>query len=128
MARQLSNVIQFGFTGQNNLNAFNLLRAADRDHLSGIAARRCASSTSSSRRPSDRKPRAHSRFLQCRPTRQFGSWWTGLVLPLAYAAPGGDLEPPDGPTLPASSATSSRSSRDKDGIYLRCVAEEQPTR
>jgi hypothetical protein len=27
---QLSNVIQFGFTGQNNLNAFNLLRAGDR--------------------------------------------------------------------------------------------------
>jgi len=27
---QLCNVIQFGFTGQNNLNAFNLLRAGDR--------------------------------------------------------------------------------------------------
>ena len=29
--KQISNVIQFGFTGQNNLNALNLLRASDRD-------------------------------------------------------------------------------------------------
>jgi hypothetical protein len=119
---QLSNVIQFGFTGQNNLNAFNLLRAGDRV---GDAERR-------------RKAlRVMTFFVEIAgrsnlglipgfynaDTRSFGSWWTGLILPLAYAEPGADLEKLMGPLYQLLRDVI-ESLRDREGAYLRCVAEE----
>jgi hypothetical protein len=84
--KQLSNVIQFGFTGQNNLNAFNLLRGANRD--SDIERRRKALAvmgffvTIASRNTRGLIPGFYNADV-----REFGSWWTGLVLPLAMPSP-----------------------------------------
>lgn len=119
---QLSNVIQFGFTGQNNLNAFNLLRAGDR--LGDAERRRKAL-------------RVMTFFVEIAgrsnlglipgfynaDTRSFGSWWTGLILPLAYAKPGADLEKLMGPLYQLLRDVI-EALRDRDGAYLRCVSEE----
>ena len=56
-------------------------------------------------------------------TRSFGSWWTGLILPLAYAKPGADLEKLMGPLYQLLRDVI-ESLRDREGAYLRCVAEE----
>ena len=120
--KQISNVIQFGFTGQNNLNAFNLLRDAD------------------ARGDPERRRKALRVFdffvataagnrLGLIPgfynadTRRFGSWWTGLILPLAYAEPGSDLEALMGP-LYGHLRGVVEALAGSEGIYLRCVAEE----
>jgi len=82
--RQLNNVIQFGFTGQNNLNAFNLMRAADREgdgHRRAKALRVFDFFV----RTAERSPFGLIPGYYNADTRQFGSWWTGLILPLAYA-------------------------------------------
>jgi len=56
-------------------------------------------------------------------TRSFGSWWTGLILPFAYAKPGADLEKLMGPLYQLLRDVI-ESLRDREGAYLRCVAEE----
>jgi hypothetical protein len=120
--KQLSNVIQFGFTGQNNLNAFNLLRGANRD--SDIERRRKALAvmgffvTIASRNTRGLIPGSYNADV-----REFGSWWTGLVLPLAYAKPGGDLEALMGP-LYRHLHDVIEALADRQGIYLRCAVEE----
>src|SRR6185503_9667734 len=55
--------------------------------------------------------------------RQFGSWWTGLILPLAYAKPGADLEKLMGPLYQLLRDVI-EALRGREGVYLRCVAEE----
>jgi hypothetical protein len=120
--RQLSNVIQFGFTGQNNLNAFNLLRAADRD-ANPEHRRKALRVLDFFVETAERSGLGLIPGFYNADTRQFGSWWTGLVLPLAYAAPGGDLERLMGPLYQLLRDVI-EALRDKDGIYLRCVAEE----
>ena len=94
--KQISDVIQFGFTGQNNLNAFNLLRDGD--------ARGDADRRRKALRVFDFfvTVAARNRFglipgYYNADTRKFGSWWTGLILPLAYSEPGADLEALMGP-------------------------------
>ena len=120
--KQLSNVIQFGFTGQNNLHALNLLRAADRD--GDPERRRKAMSvltffaTVASRSKLGLIPGYYNAD-----TRKFGNWWTGLILPLAYAEPGGDLEGLMGP-LYRHLREVIEALAGRDGIYLRCVVEE----
>jgi hypothetical protein len=120
--KQISNVIQFGFTGQNNLNAFNLLRLAD------------ANGNAEWRRKALRvfdffaATACRNRFglipgFYNADTRRFGSWWTGLILPLAYAKPGGNLETLMGPLYGHLHGVI-ESLAGREGIYLRCVAEE----
>lgn len=104
--RQLSNVIQFGFTGQNNLNAFNLLRAADREG-NGDRRAKALRVFDFFVRTAERSPFGLIPGYYNADTREFGSWWTGLILPLAYADPGADLEKLMARST-SSSATSSR--------------------
>ena len=120
--KQISDVIQFGFTGQNNLNAFNLLRDGD---ARGDADRRRKALrvfdffvTVASRNRFGLIPGYYNAD-----TRKFGFWWTGLILPLAYAEPGADLEALMGPLYrhlrEVITALAGR-----QGVYLRCVVEE----
>jgi hypothetical protein len=51
------------------------------------------------------------------------SWWTGLLLPLAYAEPGQDLERLMGPVYGHRKSIIDALSQ-SHGIYLRCVLEE----
>jgi hypothetical protein len=120
--KQISNVIQFGFTGQNNLNAFNLLRLADAN--GNPEWRRKALKVFDFFVATARRNRFGliPGFYNA-DTRQFGSWWTGLILPLAYAKPGGDLETLMGP-LYRHLREVIEALAGKEGIYLRCVAEE----
>lgn len=121
--RQLGNVIQYGFTGQNLLNAVCLLRA-DADGAEAVENRRRA------RKVIDfyvadaaRNPYGLVHALYNVDLHRRGSWWTGLLLPLAYAEPGADLEHLMGPLSehlrPVITAL-----RDLEGTYLRCLAEE----
>jgi hypothetical protein len=81
---QLSNIIQFGFTGQNIMNAYNTLRygyrMGDGEYIR--KARRIVDFFSS---------KAHIREtgmfynLYSMENGTFSFWWTGLILPLAYA-------------------------------------------
>jgi hypothetical protein len=120
--KQISNVIQFGFTGQNNLNAYNLLRNGD---VVGDAERRRKAlrvldffTAIAGQNPHGLIPGYYNAD-----TKKFGSWWTGLILPLAYAEPGADLEALMGP-LYGHLREVIDALAGRDGIYLRCVVEE----
>ncbi len=120
--KQISNVIQFGFTGQNNLNAFNLLRFGDR--IGNAELRRKGMAVLSFF--ANAASRSNFGFIPGfynADTRKFGSWWTGLILPLAYAEPGGDLEALMGP-LYGHLREVIEALADREGVYLRCVVEE----
>jgi hypothetical protein len=120
--KQISNVIQFGFTGQNNLNAFNLLRGADQDRNAERRRQALAVMTFFVATASRSKLGLIPGFYNA-DTRKFGSWWTGLILPLAYAEPGGNLEALMGP-LYHHLRDVIEALADRDGIYLRCAVEE----
>ena len=51
------------------------------------------------------------------------SWWTGLLLPLAYASSGDNLEALMGPLYSHREAIIN-ALKGKEGVYLRCVLEE----
>ena len=119
---QLSNVIQFGFTGQNNLNAFNLLRAGDRAG-DGERRRKALRVMTFFVEIAGRSNLGLIPGFYNADTRSFGSWWTGLILPLAYAKPGADLEGLMGPLYQLLRDVIELL-RDREGAYLRCVAEE----
>ncbi|MBV9287632.1 MAG: hypothetical protein JO288_07380, partial [Hyphomicrobiales bacterium] len=120
--KQISNVIQFGFTGQNNLNAFNLMRAADRDG-DGERRRRAAKVFEFFVATASQSSLGLIPGFYNADTRRFGSWWTGLILPLAYAEPGADLEGLMGP-LYRHLRDVIEALKDKEGGYLRCAVEE----
>ena len=117
---QLGDVIQYGFTGQNLLNAFNLLRAKDRPNAS---AERKKALRVIDFYVSKADARGFVPGLYILGERRYASWWTGLLLPLAYAAPGEDLERLMGPLLEHLRPVVD-SLRGRDGVYLRCLAEE----
>ena len=120
--KQISNVIQFGFTGQNSLNAFNFLRSSDPNsdgerRRQALAVMKFFVATA-----------AQNAFglipgFYNADTRKFGSWWTGLILPLAYAEPGAKVEALMGPLYKHLREVIEALS-DRQGIYLRCVTEE----
>jgi hypothetical protein len=120
--RQLSNVIQYGFTGQNLLNACCLLRAVDRADAQENRLR-ALSVVDFYVEDALRNPGGLVHGLYDLDRERYDSWWTGLLLPLAYADPGEDLEALMGPLhehlRPVIEALTGR-----DGTYLRCLAEE----
>jgi hypothetical protein len=117
---QLGDVIQYGFTGQNVLNAYNLLRAGDVDDERRRRALRVIDFYVEDAR---RNPDGLVHALYKMDLGQYASWWTGLLLPLAYAQPGDDLERLMGP-LYEHLAPVIAALRGREGTYLRCLAEE----
>jgi hypothetical protein len=120
--KQLSNVIQYGFTGQNVGNAFNLLRAAERDDAAENR-RRALAVIDFYVEDARRNPNGLVHGLYNMDLGRYDSWWTGLLLPLAYANPGDDLERLMGPLYDHLRPVIERL-KGREGTYLRCLAEE----
>jgi hypothetical protein len=120
--KQISNVIQFGFTGQNNLNAFNLIRFGDRSGNAELRRKGLVVLSFFANMASRSKFGFIPGFYNA-DTRKFGSWWTGLILPLAYAESGGDLESLMGPIY-GHLREVIEALADREGVYLRCLVEE----
>jgi hypothetical protein len=120
---QLRNVVQYGFTGQNLLNAACLLRAGGTHDERAENRRRAVKVIDFYVEDAQRNEHGLVHGLYNMDRRSYGSWWTGLLLPLAYAEPGDDLEQLMGPLYdhlrPVIDAL-----RGREGTYLRCLAEE----
>ncbi|WP_143517615.1 hypothetical protein [Pseudonocardia sp. MH-G8] len=121
--KQLSNVIQYGFTGQNVLNALHLLRAGDREGASDRRAKAVKVIdffVHTMAAPGTGTGLSHTLYDldRSRP----GNWWTGLLLPLAYAE-GEQLERLMGPVYEHMREVV-EALRPLEGAYLRCMAEE----
>jgi hypothetical protein len=118
--KQLANVVQYGFTGQQIMNAANLLKAStpgseDYEKASKVIQFYVGNATKS--------PFGFTHGLYNMDLQRHGSWWTGLLLPLAYAEPGDDLEKHMGP-LYAHRENIIKALSGTHGVYLRCVLEE----
>ncbi|MGR0218696.1 hypothetical protein [Agromyces sp. ZXT2-6] len=119
---QLGNIIQYGFTGQNVLNALHAL-----NH----------SSTASDPEAREKGLRVIDFFASQALRSPFGltptlydlehgrtaNWWSGLILPLAYAEEGDDLEELMGPVY-EHMKYAIEPLQGLEGTYLRCMAEE----
>jgi hypothetical protein len=118
---QLSNIIQFGFTGQNVLSAYNVLRyglAEGRDDYVEKALKVVDFFVN----------KAHIREtgmfynLYNMDKGAFDFWWTGLLLPLAYAE-GERLAELMGPLYEHREFVIKELQK-KQGSYLRCMNED----
>jgi hypothetical protein len=119
---QLSNVIQYGFTGQTLLNAHCLLRAADAEH-GDEDRRRALKVVDFFVEDAQRSPHGLVHGLYNMDLGRYSSWWMGVLLPLSYAEPGHDLEALMGPLYDRFRPVIERL-QDREGTYLRCMAEE----
>ena len=120
--KQLENIIQYGFTGQNVLNAHHVLGHADElsDPLARTKALRVIEFFVSQAAAS---PHGLTHTLFDLDTGRTANWWSGLLLPLAYASEGDDLEALMGPVYDHMRYAIDPL-RELDGTYLRCMAEE----
>ncbi|KAF7169311.1 hypothetical protein CNMCM6106_004223 [Aspergillus hiratsukae] len=118
--QQLGNIVQYGFTGQNIMNAANILHAPTSWQLDRQQAFKVIDFYVSCALES-----AHgfTHGLYNIDQQRRDSWWTGLLLPLAYAKPGEDLEGLMGP-LHGHLQTVIESLSRTHGVYTRCVLEE----
>lgn len=119
---QLENIIQYGFTGQNILNAHHVLTysstATDpdaRDKALKVIDFFVAQAAES--------PHGLTHTLFDLDTGKTANWWSGLILPLAYAEDGDDLQALMGPVY-EHMKYAIEPLRHIDGTYLRCMAEE----
>lgn len=118
---QLENIIQYGFTGQNLLNAYNVLRsgyATDNGTYVRRAVRIADFFVSSIRIPSS----GMFYNLYNADTGNVDFWWTGLLLPLAYAQ-GEELQSLMGPLYEYRKPVID-TLRTLKGAYLRCMNED----
>jgi hypothetical protein len=118
---QLADIIQYGFTGQNTLNGYLVLRYGQQHGDERLMAR--------ARRVLDffattgHIPESGLFYdLYNVPKKRMDCWWTGLLLPLAYAEPGGSLEELMGP-LYRRWETEILQLQQIRGSYLRCMSE-----
>lgn len=120
---QLEDIVQYGFTGQMVLNALHVLNHAD--ELSDPEARTKGLRTIESFvRRAAASPHGLVHTLYDFEKQRDASWWSGLLLPLAYADEGTNLEELMGPVLDHMRYAIDALSAAPDGTYLRCVAEE----
>jgi hypothetical protein len=118
---QLGNIIQYGFTGQNVLNALHVLNhSAD---LSPEAARQAHKVIDYFVAQSALSPFGLTPTLFDLDSGRSANWWSGLILPLAYAEEGDDLQQLMGPIYEHMSYAI-EPLRGLSGTYLRCMAEE----
>jgi hypothetical protein len=102
------------------LNATNLLQAPTSSDLDRKKARNVIDFYVSCARKS---PYGFTYGLYDVDKQRHNSWWTGLLLPLAYAEPGQDLESLMGPLYSHRQTVIEALSR-SHGVYTRCVLEE----
>lgn len=121
--RQLGDVLQYGFTGQTVLNALHVLNHAP--EIADPAARdKALRAVESFVRRAGGSPLGLVHTLYDFDSERDASWWSGLLLPLAYAEEGADLRDLMGPVLEHMAYAVDALSGAPDGTYLRCVAEE----
>ncbi|MET0844209.1 MAG: hypothetical protein ABWY23_10175 [Mycetocola sp.] len=119
---QLGNIIQYGFTGQNVLNALHALNhaetATDREaHDKGVRVIDFFASQAL------RSPFGLTPTLYDLEHKRTANWWSGLILPLAYAEEGDDLEELMGPVYDHMKYAI-EPLKGLEGTYLRCMSEE----
>jgi len=117
---QLRDVLQYGFTGQNVLTALHVLRHQPTPQWRERALRVVqgfADAAGSS-------PTGLTHTLYDFATGRRASWWSGLLLPLAYADPAADLRALMGPVYDHMRPVIEALADAPDGTYLRCMAEE----
>ncbi len=118
---QLSNIIQFGFTGQNVLSAYNVLRFGIENSKEDYVRK-------AQRVVDFFVNKAHIQEtgmfynLYSIEKKSFDFWWTGLLLPLAYAEEE-ELERLMGPLYKHREFIIKRL-REIKGSYLRCMNED----
>lgn len=118
---QLSNIIQFGFTGQNVLSAYNVMRyglANQREDYVNKALRVVDFFVNKAHMPET----GMFYNLYNMEKGSFDFWWTGLLLPLAYAE-GERLRELMGPLYEHREFVI-KALREKKGSYLRCMNED----
>lgn len=120
---QLEDIVQYGFTGQMVLNALHVLNHAD--ELDDPEARTKGLRTVESFvRRAGASPHGLVHTLYDFEKQRDASWWSGLLLPLAYADEDTNLEELMGPVLDHMRYAVDALSAAPDGTYVRCVAEE----
>lgn len=118
---QLENIIQYGFTGQNILNAYNMLRYG---YVSGNQEyiRKALKTADFFVNVIHIKESGMFYNLYNIDMKKVNFWWTGLLLPLAYAQ-GEELEELMGPLYEYRKEIIDRLIHLK-GAYLRCMNED----
>lgn len=120
---QLGDVLQYGFTGQTVLNALHVLNHAD-DLADPDARTKGLRTVESFVARAGASPLGLVHTLYDFETGRDASWWSGLLLPLAYADEGTDIQELMGPVYDHMRYAIDALSSAPDGTYLRCVAEE----
>lgn len=120
---QLGDVLQYGFTGQAVLNALHVINHADQLADSDAREKGLRTIESFVRRAST-SPFGLVHTLHDFDSNRDASWWSGLLLPLAYADADADLHDLMGPVYDHMKPTIEALSEAADGTYLRCLAEE----
>lgn len=119
--KQLENIIQYGFTGQNIMNACNVLRyglaAGNREYV-----RKAIKTADFFADVIHIKESGMFYNLYNIDTKQVNFWWTGLLLPLAYAQKE-ELAGLMGPLYEYRREVIDRLSECR-GAYLRCMNED----
>lgn len=120
---QLGDILQYGFTGQTVLNALHVLRHAP--EISDPSARsKALRAIEGFVSRASASPLGLVHTLYDFESGREASWWSGLLLPLAYADEGADLQHLMGPVYEHMGYAIDALSGAADGTYLRCVAEE----
>jgi hypothetical protein len=117
IGEQLADIIQYGFTGQNTLNAYTMLRFGE-PSWAEHAVRAIDFFVDKGHIPDP----GMFYDLYNAPKQKMDCWWTGLLLPLAYAEPGGDLEELMGPIYKKWEHEIPQLQK-LQGSYLRCMSE-----
>jgi hypothetical protein len=118
---QLADIIQYGFTGQNILNAYQMLRYGEQAGVDELMRRaRRVVGFFVTHGEVGRSGLFHDLYNV--PRQRMDCWWTGLLLPLAYAEPGASLEALMGP-LQQRWEPEIRQLSAIRGSYLRCMSE-----
>jgi hypothetical protein len=117
IGEQLADIIQYGFTGQNTLNAYLMMRFGE-PAWAEHAARALDFFVDKGHIPDP----GLFYDLYNAPKQKMDCWWTGLLLPLAYAEPGGDLEELMGPIYKKWEKEIPQL-MELQGSYLRCMSE-----
>ncbi|EXX84955.1 hypothetical protein BG53_04545 [Paenibacillus darwinianus] len=118
---QLSNIIQFGFTGQNILSAYNSLRFGLDNGVPNYVEK--AQKVVDFFVEKAHLPETGMFYnLYSVEKKSFDFWWTGLLLPLAYAE-GERLRELMGPLYEHREFVI-KALREKQGSYLRCMNED----
>lgn len=118
---QLENIIQYGFTGQNIMNAYNVLRYGIRTGNTEYV-RKAVKTANFFASVIHIKESGMFYNLYNIDMKKVNFWWTGLLLPLAYAD-GEELSELMGPLYEYRKEVIDTLAKHK-GAYLRCMNED----